>query len=304
MKSHRDMHYSRHFEMDDIFRATGPLAQRKEMLSGYGIVRIAVACAAAVLFIVSLGLARGAVGATVSYFRDDEISTGNLFKAGTLGFNLVGAGNGYTFDGPHDPDGAFESTRPVPNAGSFPMQYVITIDQTGGSGSFCSLLRMISTTSPFIFDGPLMAFSTTTTSIEPLQFEITLPDGTPLNDQDTCLTDVHYRSTSIGATSGYSDSQHHAVTFLYNNPPTDAPQSQGDPSAPPGDTSTTTPPVIDATTPPDMGTSTPPSDNSNVGTSTEQNQTPPTEPVPPVTDPTPAPIDTVVTPPIETPPAQ
>ena len=223
----------------------------------------------------SVGITFGKANDTISYFRDEETSTGNIFRAGLLGFSVAAEGTGYTFDGPTDPDGGYHTSLVIPDAGSLPMQYKISIEKNAGSDVFCSALAVNATTSPLLYTGTLLGLSTTTSSQGPFDFGILLTDAHGLVDGDICTIDIVYLGWSLASTTpfGYTDVQRTRLTFRYAAPP----QIIQSVTVLTATDSTSTPAAIDASSTPDNSTS-------ETGT---------TEPSPsnPVVDPPPAATD-------------
>ena len=182
----------------------------------------------------SIGLTYGNITSTISYFRDDEKSQANIFHAGLLGFRVESAGDGYTFDGPADSDGGFHTSFIIPDSGSLPMQFKISIEKTGGADGLCNALNATATTSPFLYDGELLGLGTTTTSHAPFDLNVTLGRTDQLSDGDVCTVDLVYIGWSVvsPAPFGYIDTKRIPLTFTYDVPTeTEQSTSESNPDA-------------------------------------------------------------------------
>jgi hypothetical protein len=170
-----------------------------------------------VLCVGSFSIAHARITDTASYFRDDELSQNNLFQAGMLGFSVQSQGVGYTFE-PNDPDSAFEVSVIMPGVGSLPAHYRVHSEQTGGSAALCQALHASATTSPLIFDGPLMSLATST-DVGLSQLSISLPSSSGLTDS-SCNIDLVYDAwAGSDSGSGYTDERRVPLTFFFTIPP-------------------------------------------------------------------------------------
>jgi|GEM_PF-2536953 len=232
--------YRRIRTMDDIFLpvALAPSSATRSSAKRYG--QVFSVIVVMILMAFSFGVTNGVGGMTLSYFRDVDFSKSNVFQAGFLGFRVQAEGDGYTFDGPEDEDGGFHTSFVIPESGSLPMQYEISVEKTGGSDVFCNALHASATSTSFMYDGPLLALATTTFSNGPFDFNVTISDTDALSDGDTCLIDVVYTgwSSDTPVPFGYTDTKRTPLTFTYSNPST--------PSAPVELASSSAPEVTDA----------------------------------------------------------
>lgn len=159
-----------------------------------------------------------ALGATISYFRDDEVSRGNMFAAGILGFNLnpgevteeIAAGGSVIIQPKFTPDD-----------GAFPIEYRVTSAVVGEHTPLCSLLIANGTTSPLVYSGPIVELVTepaTTTGHGFLEVSLPLADG--ISDGAVCTVDIIYRGWHVGAedNTGYTDEESDRFTFVYRAP--------------------------------------------------------------------------------------
>ena len=233
----------------------------------------------------SFSYASGAITGTISYFSDNEISQLNQFRAGLLGFRVDAEGTGYDFTD-EQTGGALIISKPTPLTGSFPSEYMITVEQTGGSSAFCNALHLIATTTPFSYEGSLLSFGTTTTTTDPLQFGVLLPNSDGIATGDTCNVDLVYRSWSLGGSqgSGYTDENRIPLTFSYemgganwNDPkPEVLGTSVINENAPGTDTEATTSPATqESSLTQDLG------DSIDTGSNSEQTETPEPDQTPP-----------------------
>jgi hypothetical protein len=237
------------------------------------------------LFATSFGLASGKITNTVSYFRDDEVAQNNIFRAGLLGFRVDAFGDGYTFEGPEDIDGGFHTALVIPDTGSISMRYRITTEKTSGSDAFCSALRAVSTSTAFIYDGPLLGFGTTTTLEGPHEFDVRLSSAEGLIDGDICNVDVVYLGWSDSSPTpfGYTDTKRVPLSFSYLAPVQNFSTSAFS-ETPPQEDTPQEPPPLETTEeiPVDPPQDTPPAPE-------QPQESPPVEEVPssPPTDPAP-----------------
>src|SRR3989344_970785 len=160
----------------------------------------------------------GNIGYTFSYLSDTETSSGNSFLAGLLDF-LVNLGN----DGTLNVTMTATSTATIvplvtPEAGSLPTLYKVTAEQTGGSSVFCNALNASATTSPFIYNGPLLSLLTVaTTTSGTWNLGVTLATTTGLTHGDICTIDLVYRGWHPDAPeyTGFTDEERVHIIFTY-----------------------------------------------------------------------------------------
>ena len=192
----------------------------------------------------SFGLTYGKINGTISYFRDDENSRGNVFSAGLLGFRVNPGHETVTIA---EAGSVFLFPLMQPDSGSSPIMYRIRVEETASTSALCSLLTAEGTSSPFIYSGKLRTMSTeATTTFGHWGVQVLLPDATGLSDGDQCEVDFVYTGWNKDAPegTGYTDEERDSFTFIYSAPSTEQspfPQSSIEP--PPTPTDDTIPPA-------------------------------------------------------------
>ncbi len=162
------------------------------------------------------------VGSTVSYFNDIETSIGNLLRAGSLDFSVVLS----------DPlssniklTAGAQAVTVIPSVtggvGDFPLAYKVRIERTGGtSPAFCDAIDLQASSTPFTYSGKLMNFvEGTTTSLAPLELNLSLPANSGFNITDSCLVDVIYSGWVNGQSEGVEYHDEERVSLVIFDPP-------------------------------------------------------------------------------------
>lgn len=167
-------------------------------------------------FISSMGMASAHMGTTVAYFYDEDTSKDNAFRAGSLGFSVQAEGTGYTFES-GDEDAAFEVSVITPENDSLSAHYSARAEKTGGSDVFCNALHALATTSPFLYDGALMALDMEPPQPGTWQMDITLASEAGLVHGDECAIDLVYKAWLDGAgpSGGYTEEKRVPLVFTF-----------------------------------------------------------------------------------------
>ena len=148
-----------------------------------------------------------------AYYSDVESSNENTFKAGSLDFLI----NNTEFDGvisntPGDTS-QFETTV-VLDVDSFPMEYDVQYQKTGGTDTVCDGLNIETNRG---HNEALSEFgSGTTTTLGLWSFTTTIPVG-PLPIGETCEFDLVFSGLIEGETGGYSDEERMNITITIEN---------------------------------------------------------------------------------------
>ena len=129
-----------------------------------------------------------AVGQTLAYFNDEEISSENIFSAGVLDFRLTNQ-NVSGFVGMENNGEIFHTSVAIPESGSMPMQYFA---YSASASPVCSEFRVrVKQNETEIFNGPLPDFlSATTTAFGTWKFEFDLPIGASVAQGDLCQANI------------------------------------------------------------------------------------------------------------------
>jgi predicted ribosomally synthesized peptide with SipW-like signal peptide len=268
MKNFRAVTYERSGPLSDMFvaRAVGispirPISHR------------ATRVVAAALFIAALPVFFFP-GGTLSYFSDDEHSTGNTFAAGPLGLTVTPDHTSATLF--LNQAGETFVITPAAIAGSLPFRYKVS-GAASGNAAFCSAI-VASGSAPFVYTGSTTSFTTSDTNIlSPWSLTLSLPSPAPgVVDGQKCILDLTYDAYQEGGAVGteYHDTEHVLLTLTADPPViTTTTQSAVTDVPPPTPESTTTvdtasttgalPPVTPSggnPPPADTGSSTPPTD--------------------------------------------
>lgn len=158
------------------------------------------------------------VGATLSYFRDDEVSRNNIFAAASLAFNL---NPGEVTEEISLDESVFLAPKFTPDDATLPIMYRVSAEIVGEPTPLCSQLMANGTTSPFFYTGQLTSLITepaTTTGHGLLEVSLASADGIAAGAQ--CTVDIVYRGWHQDSleNSGYTDEERDRFTFVYVAP--------------------------------------------------------------------------------------
>ena len=164
----------------------------------------------------SLGVTYARSNTTLSYFRDTETSTLNLFGAALLDFLVADESYARTLS-----TATTSLILPVmtPESGSIETLYKVTAEEIGGPSTLCDVVDLNATTSPFLYSGPILALNTTaTTTSGSWTFELALATTTGLTDGDICEVDLVYRGwyPSMPEYTGFTDEERVHLTITYD----------------------------------------------------------------------------------------
>jgi hypothetical protein len=164
----------------------------------------------------TLGATYARSNTTLSYFRDTETSTLNLFSAALLDFFVLDETYARTIS-----TATSSIAIPVmtPENGSVETLYKVTAEEVGGPAALCGILTMQATTSPFLYSGPLLSLNTTaTTTTGSWTFGLTLATTTGLIDGDICEVDLVYRGwyPTMPEYTGFTDEERVRLVITYD----------------------------------------------------------------------------------------
>jgi hypothetical protein len=163
----------------------------------------------------SMGITYAKSVDTLSYFRDVESSTNNIFLAALLDFLVADASYSRTIT---------STTTPLiipittPESGSLQILYKVTAEQTAGVNAFCNTLNLTATSSPFIYSGSLLGLNTTATTTTGIwKIGLTMATSTGITNGDQCEVDLIYRGwhPTMPEYTGFTDEEkvHLIITY-------------------------------------------------------------------------------------------
>ena len=154
----------------------------------------------------------GAVGSTLAYYLDVEISTGNVFAATSLDMTLTAGPYNRPWNQAAFPPG-FEVARTLTSSstGALPFQYEVKTNNFGGDADFCAVLAMDLQHRPPVDYPPLTTFTLPATStLAATTYEWTWPVISGYENK-RCTFDVVYNAwrTDIPSysTVGFDDTE-------------------------------------------------------------------------------------------------
>jgi len=171
--------------------------------------------AAIVVFLLAFSFGR--IGSTVSYFSDIDRSSGNRFLASILDFIVSANTSVEAYVGFEHGGGATMVPVLTPLPETSGLTYRVFAEKIAGKDLFCNSIHMLSTSSPFAYNGPLSGLSTSaTTTIGEGAFALSLPSVVPgIAQGDLCYVDLVYRGWQEGAAEGqgYTDEERVRLTL-------------------------------------------------------------------------------------------
>jgi len=171
----------------------------------------------AVVVLIGMSYTLAHAGTTISFFNDIEKALGNALSAIALDFSVNAADSPLdVYVGVEALGGATIVPVVTPEPGSFPIEYKVTAEKTGGVDELCNALHAVATTTPFDYDGALLALNTATTSITGLwRLEIDIPSSAvEIAQGDVCNVDLVYSGWRDGGDEGvgYQDEERVPLT--------------------------------------------------------------------------------------------
>lgn len=204
------------------------------------------------------------VQGTASYFNDTETTAQNTLGAGILDFKANPDKSSFTFTNGTQSDQGDLITVLAPEAGSVPMKYRVTVEQTGGSVALCTAITT-SVQTPFSYNSTLLGLTADNVIFSgPLTLSVALTPSSAYAPGDTCTVDIVYTGWNQSlnhSDGGYGDVERVPLTFTApalpvsgistfipgaEEQPADAPVIETPQVEP---VSETIPPVIEETTP-------------------------------------------------------
>lgn len=156
------------------------------------------------------------VQGTASYFNDTETTAQNELGAGILDFKANPDKSSFTFTNGTQSDQGDLITVLAPEAGSVPMKYRVTVEQTGGSVALCSAITA-SVQTPFSYNSTLLGLTADNVIFSgPLTLSVTLTPSSAYVTGDTCTVDIVYTGWNQSlnhSDGGYGDVERVPLTF-------------------------------------------------------------------------------------------
>lgn len=177
--------------------------------------RIASAAFSLFLMAFTLGGSPVFVGATLSYFRDDEVSRNNIFAAASLAFRL---NPGEVTEEISLGESVYLAPKFTPDDETLPIMYRVSAEIVGEATPLCSQLVATGTTSPFFYTGQLTSLVTepaSTTGHGLLEISLASADGIAAGAM--CTVDIVYRGWHKDSpeNSGYTDEERDRFAFVF-----------------------------------------------------------------------------------------
>jgi hypothetical protein len=203
--------FKRFYQMDDILRPVYTATSTKRKSNG------GVSLVAGIIILFAVGFISTKLEGTVAYFSDTESALDNQKSAMSFEIN-VSATPEESYVGAVEGTVITSTIVTIPEG--LPNEYKVTVEAIDGSLAFCQALVMSSSvTPPFVYNGPILDFSSPpTTFSDDWEFEVTLdPEVEGVLAEDICIVDFIYSADiwleKKGIHGGYSDVERVTLTF-------------------------------------------------------------------------------------------
>lgn len=219
--------------------------------------RDAAITATSVIVLNAVILSSLAIGSTLSYFNDTEMSGGNSFVASVVDFTVETDGDTYQFvDGVLDEGGGAVVYIFTPDINSSPLVYDLSVEVGSGTPAFCGGVNATVAT-PFVYGGTLASLAASdVTFAAALELTISLGAGVFIPG-DYCDFVLVYRGHAIDEPDGYVDEERVPLTLSVGFAEAFAFKTLGaEVEGTSTDEEVVPPPVIDETEAPDATTGT------------------------------------------------